>query len=75
MHEIQATRDHSELAFPAFGLQVSTNGLSVTVPGHQEAAAPSGGALEVPGDASSAAAWAAAAAALPGSEVNLTAWA
>ncbi len=33
VHEIQATRDHSELAFPAFGLQVSTNGLSVTVSG------------------------------------------
>jgi 3-phosphoshikimate 1-carboxyvinyltransferase len=72
VHEIQATRDHSEFAFPAFGLQASIDGLNVTVAGDQEATAPPSGALEVPGDASSAAAWAAAAAALPGSEVNLT---
>lgn len=72
VHEVQATRDHSELAFPAFGLQASTNGLTVTVPGNQEATAPASAVLEVPGDASSAAAWAAAAAALPGSAVNLT---
>jgi 3-phosphoshikimate 1-carboxyvinyltransferase len=71
VHELQATRDHSELAFPAFGLRVSTNGLSVTVPGQQDASAPAAGVLEVPGDASSAAAWAAAAAALPGSAVSL----
>ena len=31
VHEVQATRDHSELAFPAFGLQASTDGLTVTV--------------------------------------------
>ena len=65
MHEVQATRDHTELAFPAFGLQASTNGLNVDgvwAPGGDGASL---GALEVPGDASSAAAWAAAAAALP----------
>jgi 3-phosphoshikimate 1-carboxyvinyltransferase len=72
VHEIQATRDHSELAFPAFGLEVSVSGLSVTVPGHQQATAPREGVLEVPGDASSAAVWAAAAAAIPGSSVHLT---
>ena len=72
VHEIQPTRDHSELAFPAFGLHASTDGLAVTVPGQQEATAPASGVLEVPGDASSAAPWAAAAAALPGSAVVLT---
>jgi len=71
VHEIQKTRDHSELAFPAFGLELSTDGLSVSVTGHQEASAPASGLLEVPGDASSAAAWAAAAAALPGSAIDL----
>ena len=71
VHEDQATRDHSELAFPAFGLSASIGNKTVTVPGGQEATAPVTGALDVPGDASSAAAWAAAAAALPGSSIEL----
>ena len=78
-----ATRDHSERAFPAFGLSVQTSvaaGESLTPPsgpvtisvaGGQEAVAPPG-TLDVPGDPSSAAVWAAAAAGIPGSSVELT---
>jgi 3-phosphoshikimate 1-carboxyvinyltransferase len=62
------TRDHTELAFPLFGLHARTDGLVVTVPGGQTATAP-GGSLTVPGDPSSAAVWAAAASALPGSDL------
>jgi 3-phosphoshikimate 1-carboxyvinyltransferase len=77
------TRDHSERAFPAFGLEVTTRAdvpdagarptgrVSISVPGGQDAVAPRS-ALHVPGDPSSAAVWAAAAAALPGSSVELT---
>jgi 3-phosphoshikimate 1-carboxyvinyltransferase len=68
--EPQPTRDHSERAFPAFGLEVSVSGNSIQVPGTQEATAPSD-ILVVPGDPSSAAVWAAGASALPGSEVVL----
>src|SRR6185312_10884475 len=46
------------------------DGLSVSVEGGQQATAPSTG-LRVPGDPSSAAVWAAAAAAIPGSSVVL----
>jgi len=69
--ETAPTRDHSERAFPVFGLRVNAGGATVTVPGGQEAVAPSR-PLAVPGDPSSAAVWAAAAAALPGSVVELT---
>jgi 3-phosphoshikimate 1-carboxyvinyltransferase len=76
------TRDHSERAFPAFGLSVTTSTVAtdllvpppgpvtIDVPGGQEAVAPRS-PLHVPGDPSSAAVWAAAAAALPGSSVEL----
>src|SRR5262245_38998960 len=63
------TRDHTERAFPAFGLSVRVDGTSVFVTGGQEATAPAG-PLSVPGDPSSAAVWAAAAAALPGSSIR-----
>lgn len=76
--EPQPTRDHSERAFPGFGLTVRvqpmavpSGGVSVSVEGGQEAVAPRVH-LHVPGDPSSAAVWAAAAAALPGSSVDLT---
>jgi 3-phosphoshikimate 1-carboxyvinyltransferase len=69
------TRDHSERAFPAFGLHSTSrrNGREsiVEVDGPQQAAAPAL-PLHVPGDPSTAAVWAAAAAALPGSRVALT---
>jgi 3-phosphoshikimate 1-carboxyvinyltransferase len=70
--EPQATRDHSERAFPLFGLAVETERGSIAVAGGQEATAPAASELAVPGDPSTAAIWAAAAAGLPGSSVTLT---
>lgn len=69
--EPAATRDHTERAFPLFGLACAIDGLRVSVDGGQRAAAPDG-ILDVPGDPSSAAAWAALAASLPGSHVEMT---
>jgi 3-phosphoshikimate 1-carboxyvinyltransferase len=68
--EALATRDHTERALPAFGGACETNGLTVSVSGGQALVAPQG-ILGVPGDPSSAAVWACAAAALPGSAVVL----
>ena len=68
--EPQLSRDHTERAFPAFGLVLEQRGSWCAVEGGQEAQAPST-TLTVPGDPSSAAVWAAAAAALPGAEVRL----
>src|SRR5262249_23720039 len=65
-----ATRDHTERAFPAFALACDVDGLAVSVAGGQRATAPAT-RLTVPGDPSSAAVWAAAAAAIPGSSVVL----
>jgi 3-phosphoshikimate 1-carboxyvinyltransferase len=70
VREALRTRDHTERAFPAFGLAVERDDNSVRVSGPQDAVAP-GRPLRVPGDPSSAAVWAAAAAALPGSIVEL----
>jgi 3-phosphoshikimate 1-carboxyvinyltransferase len=74
------TRDHSERAFPTFGLSSSTvtdpaitgarGAVAVSVDGGQHAVAPAD-LLHVPGDPSTAAVWAATAAALPGSSVEL----
>lgn len=63
------TRDHTELALRAFGALVETaaDG-SVSVSGGQRLAAVD---ATVPGDPSSAACWAVAAAALPGSEIEI----
>lgn len=69
--EPASTRDHTERAFPLFGLRCDVHDLSVSVPGGQHASAP-GMPLRVPGDPSSAAVWAAAVASLPGSSVTLT---
>ena len=71
VHEPLPTRDHTERAFPIFGLTAHVDGTTVTVPGEQDAVAPSPPSLEVPGDPSSASVWAAAAAALPGSMVQI----
>jgi 3-phosphoshikimate 1-carboxyvinyltransferase len=62
------TRDHTERAFPLFGLSCEVDGLLVRVAGGQHPSAPST-RLRVPGDPSSAAVWAAAAATVPGSRV------
>src|SRR5437762_3845755 len=62
------TRNHTELALRAFGAVVSTKGAGVSVTGGQQL---QGGHFVVPGDISSSAFWAAAAAALPGSDVEI----
>jgi 3-phosphoshikimate 1-carboxyvinyltransferase len=66
--EPAATRDHTERALVAFGGQVESNGLTVSVAGHQRLTAQS---LSIPGDFSSAAFWLVAAAALPGSRIEV----
>src|SRR5947208_8834725 len=62
------TRNHTELALRAFGAVVSTEGAGVAVRGGQQLQC---GHFVVPGDISSSAFWAAAAAALPGSDVEI----
>ncbi len=62
------TRDHTELALRAFGVEARVDGLTVAVAGGQRLAPQS---LIVPGDFSSAAFWMVAAAALPGSRVEI----
>jgi 3-phosphoshikimate 1-carboxyvinyltransferase len=66
--EPAATRDHTERALAAFGGRASVSGLTVSVEGHQRL---DGRALVVPGDFSSAAFWLVAAAATPGSRVEI----
>jgi 3-phosphoshikimate 1-carboxyvinyltransferase len=72
VREAVATRNHTELAFRAFGARVTTEvrpgGVQVTVEGGQRL---TGGHFVVPGDISSSAFWLAAAAALPGSDVEI----
>ncbi len=62
------TRDHTERALRTFGLDFDVDGLTVSLTGGQRAA---GRPLHVPGDFSSAAFWLVAAAALPGSRVQI----
>lgn len=66
--EPAATRDHTERALTAFGGRVAVDGLTVSVAGDQRLSARS---LCIPGDFSSAAFWLVAAAALPGSRVEV----
>lgn len=66
--ESTRTRDHTERAVEAFGGEVTINGLSIAVPGGQRLR---GIDARVPGDVSSAAFPAAAAAALAGSDVTI----
>jgi len=63
-----ATRDHTERAIAAFGGRVAVDGLRVSVAGGQRF---EGRDLLVPGDFSSAAFWIVAAAALPGSKIDI----
>jgi 3-phosphoshikimate 1-carboxyvinyltransferase len=63
-----ATRNHTELALRAFGATVHVRGTFITIDGGQTLR---GGNLSVPGDISSAAFWLAAAAAIPGSDVEI----
>ena len=64
--EPKATRDHGERMLRAFGAEVVTHGLRVTVTGHGEL---HGQEVVVPGDPSSAAFLAVAAAITPGSDL------
>ena len=68
VHEPAATRDHTERALAAFGVDVVRDGLTVSVEG---GAALRAASLSVPGDFSAAAAWAVAAAARPGSAIEI----
>jgi 3-phosphoshikimate 1-carboxyvinyltransferase len=68
--EPAATRDHTERALTAFGGASAVEGLTVSVAGGQQLV---GRTLTVPGDFSSAAFWLVAAAALPGSRVEIEA--
>ena len=68
VREAVATRNHTELAFRAFGAHVTVHGTEVAVEGSQRL---TGGHFLVPGDLSSSAFWLAAAAALPGSDVEI----
>ena len=62
------TRDHTERAFAAFGVDLEIDGLTVSVRGGQTVRPQQ---LAIPGDFSSAAFWMVGAAALPGSEVAI----
>ena len=66
--EPATTRDHTERALGAFGAQVAIAGRRIVLKGGQRLA---GCALRVPGDLSSAAFWAVAAAAMTGSDVSI----
>jgi 3-phosphoshikimate 1-carboxyvinyltransferase len=66
--EPAATRNHTELALQIFGASVTTEGRAVAIDGGQRL---DGRELIVPGDMSSAAFWAVAAAALPGSDLEI----
>jgi 3-phosphoshikimate 1-carboxyvinyltransferase len=66
--EPASTRDHTERALTAFGGQVGVTGLSISVAGGQRLL---GQKLAVPGDFSSAAFWLVAAAAIPGSRIEI----
>jgi 3-phosphoshikimate 1-carboxyvinyltransferase len=62
------TRDHTERALHAFGVEVSSVDTSVTIAGGQRLHARD---LVVPGDVSSAAFWVALAAGTPGAEIEI----
>lgn len=64
--EAQPTRDHTERALAAFGVSVRAQSRSISVTGRSSL---TGSDISVPGDPSSAAFFAAAAAAIPGSAI------
>ena len=68
VHERVPTRDHTELALSAFGVHVNRTAEGVSVEGLQTLQAVD---AAIPGDVSSATFWAAAAAALPGSDIEI----
>jgi 3-phosphoshikimate 1-carboxyvinyltransferase len=68
VRESSRTRDHTERALATFGFDVSVDQLAVSVRGGRDGR---GQNLSVPGDFSSAAFWLVAAAALPGSRIEV----
>jgi len=66
--ETHATRNHTEAALRRFGVSVAVSDLTVSIEGAQELAPV---AAVIPGDLSSAAFWLAAAAGVPGGEVEI----
>jgi 3-phosphoshikimate 1-carboxyvinyltransferase len=66
--EPASTRDHTERALAAFGASLEIRGRAISIAGGQRL---TGRELRVPGDLSSAAFFAIAAAALPGSDVTI----
>ncbi|MEO5739457.1 MAG: 3-phosphoshikimate 1-carboxyvinyltransferase, partial [Vicinamibacterales bacterium] len=68
VEESAATRNHTELALRAFGATAHVSGNTIELAGGQPLR---GGEFVVPGDISSAAFWVAAAAAIPGSDVEI----
>jgi 3-phosphoshikimate 1-carboxyvinyltransferase len=68
IHELVLTRDHTERALRAFGAEIRTSDGEVALEGGQRL---QGRALTVPGDLSSAAFWACAAAAIPRSDLTV----
>ena len=68
MIENVATRDHTERAFTAFGIDVVQEGATIAVAGGQRLQP---GRLTVPGDISGLAFWAALAGGTPGSRIEV----
>jgi 3-phosphoshikimate 1-carboxyvinyltransferase len=68
VHEAVPTRDHTELALAAFGVSVEKSRDAIGIRGNQPLSAVTGA---IPGDISSATFWAVAAAALPGSDLEI----
>ncbi len=68
VHEPVPTRDHTELALSAFGVRVDRDGDAIRLEGLQALRAVE---TAIPGDVSSATFWAVAAAALPGSDLEI----
>ena len=68
VHEPGITRDHTERMLRGFGVDVKTDGLSVSIEGGQQLQATD---LQVPGDISSAAFFLVGAAMLPGSQISI----
>ena len=68
VHEPAATRDHTERALEAFGVDVHRDGLSVSIEGGQRLQAVE---LAIPGDVSSAVFWLVLAAGRPGSTIEI----
>ena len=68
VREQRGTRDHTERALPVFGVELARRDGGIVIRGGQELHAVT---VQVPGDASAAAFWAVAAAALPGSDLTL----